>query len=328
MPGLLWAIRFGADGRPTYPAAGEELRERGQSGFLWLHLNLVDARVAAFAEASKLCPGRLVDAAFANDPHQRILLEDGHAGGVVADLRRGADSKAPPEIGGRLHFVLGPDLLVTGRHHPIAGPDLARDAVAAGESVLAPIDLLELLVAPVIAAMAAASGTLSDTLDAIEDRILEQRIGDDRRRLGFARRDAVRLHRQLVGLRAVFHRLEQDGAAQGLAGPVIGSAAQLAQRLDSLDRDILTIVERARLMQDELAAQVAERTNQQLHTLSVLTALFLPPTLVAGLFSINPLGLPAAEHMPVSSVALAVAVLSALAAFLVLRRLGINARRR
>ena len=38
--------------------------------------------------------------------------------------------------------------------------------------------------------------------------------------------------------------------------------------------------------------RLAEQTNRQLRILSVLTALFLPPTLITGLFGMNVTGLP------------------------------------
>ncbi len=45
--------------------------------------------------------------------------------------------------------------------------------------------------------------------------------------------------------------------------------------------------ERARLLQDEIAALSANRTNRQLYVLALLTALFLPATFITGLFGIN-----------------------------------------
>ena len=49
---------------------------------------------------------------------------------------------------------------------------------------------------------------------------------------------------------------------------------------------------RARFFHDEIDAKLASETNRQLYILSALTAAFLPPTLVAGLFGMNFEGLP------------------------------------
>lgn len=146
-------------------------------------------------------------------------------------------------------------------------------------------------------------------------------------RLGPIRSDAVRLHRQLLGLRAVFHRLEDDGSTQGLPAPAIAAAARIAQRLDALDRDMNLAAERSRLLQEEIGSQLADRSNRQLYTLSILTALFLPPTLVTGYFGINTKGLSLADNEYGSLIVLVMALLSAVLAYGIIRFMGLRAPR-
>ncbi|UMY17974.1 hypothetical protein MMB17_01025 [Methylobacterium organophilum] len=201
---------------------------------------------------------------------------------------------------------------------------MAKDAAAEGRSIAAPIALLEIIVDQVTAAIGATGTRLSEELDEIEDHILEERTRGERRRLGPIRRDAVRLHRQLLGLRAVFHRLDEAGEDEALPPLAQAIAARLAQRLDAFDRDMMVLAERSRLMQEELSAALAHSANRQLYTLSVLTALLLPPTLVIGLFGMNTKGLPLTEHESGSLVAITIAVTSALAAFALIRLLSLR----
>ena len=70
------------------------------------------------------------------------------------------------------------------------------------------------------------------------------------------------------------------------------TAGALTQRLDELDHEVIELRDRARLLQEELGARVAEQTNRQVRLLAVLTAVFLPPTLIAGLFGMNLAGAP------------------------------------
>ena len=135
----------------------------------------------------------------------------------------------------------------------------------------------------------------------------------------------MRLHRQLLGLRAVFHRLEAAKSDEGLPAPAIATAARIAQRLDALDRDMVVLADRSRLMQEEISANLAEQSNRQLYTLSVLTAVFLPPTLVTGLFGMNTKGLPLTDTDGGAYVAMALAAVSAIGAYLLIRTLGIRA---
>ena len=59
-------------------------------------------------------------------------------------------------------------------------------------------------------------------------------------------------------------------------------------------------------MQDEIAGRTAAETNRQLFTLSILTALFLPPTLVTGVFGMNTKGLFLGDFEEGSLIALAI----------------------
>ncbi|WP_246694776.1 CorA family divalent cation transporter [Methylobacterium sp. WL6] len=319
----LWAMAFDPDGRGRAIPAAEAVIDLDAfgGGFLWVHYDLDATDLAGVASDGAFGPARLAEAVFALDEHQRVTVEGDHIGGVIADLARPGAKPAPA---GRFHFVMGPRSLVSGRRGPSESPDATRTAVERGKSVASPVLLLELLVGRVVSAMAATGQGLSDALDGIEDHILDGKPRDDRRRLGPVRRNAVRLHRQLLGLAAVFHRLEEDGATDDVHAPATAAAARLAQRIDALDRDMSLQAERARLLQEEVSERIAEETNRQLYVLSILTALFLPPTFVTGLFGMNVKGLPFGEDPRGFLAVMAISAVSPLAAFVLIRLLGIR----
>jgi zinc transporter len=60
--------------------------------------------------------------------------------------------------------------------------------------------------------------------------------------------------------------------------------------------DLTALVERIKLLQEEIAAKVNEQTNNTLFTLTVVTVLALPINIVAGLFGMNVGGIPLANH--------------------------------
>lgn len=326
--GLIFAMRFDAHGVGHLIQAGDEslLADDFGQGFLWLHFDLARAQIETLLGEGRFGPARLAASAFGEDNHQRVIVEKSYIGGVVADLSR-RPSDPGDDATSRLHFIMGPRSLVSGRRQPVESPEAARDAAREGARITSPFLLLETLIGYVIDAIIERGERLTESLDAIEDRILDESVRGDRRRLGPIRRDAVRLHRQLLGLRAVFHRLEEDGASLELDAAIITTAARLAQRLDALDRDMALAAERARLMQEELSARVADQSNRQLYTLSVLTALFLPPTLITGLFGINTKGLPFAEQEQGSWIVIGLALGSAALAYGIIRILGIRAPR-
>ena len=53
--------------------------------------------------------------------------------------------------------------------------------------------------------------------------------------------------------------------------------------------------ERIKLLQEEIAAQVSEQTNQSVFTLTMVTVLALPINIVAGLLGMNVGGIPLAN---------------------------------
>ena len=86
-------------------------------------------------------------------------------------------------------------------------------------------------------------------------------------------------------------------------------------------RDITSLQDRIKLMQDEAAARVATQNNRSLFTLTMVTVLALPINLVSGLFGMNVGGTPLAEHgfgfwimvAIIGSLTCAIAALAALA---------------
>ena len=73
-----------------------------------------------------------------------------------------------------------------------------------------------------------------------------------------------------------------------------------------------------------MAAKLAERTNRHLYVLSMITALLLPPSLVAGLFGMNLPGLPFAHSTHGLAFALSLGVASSVVVYLALRRMGVS----
>ncbi len=57
------------------------------------------------------------------------------------------------------------------------------------------------------------------------------------------------------------------------------------------------VSKRAKLLQEELAARNAEETNRNLFILSIVTTIFLPMTLITGIFGMNVAGLPGLEDI-------------------------------
>jgi zinc transporter len=62
-----------------------------------------------------------------------------------------------------------------------------------------------------------------------------------------------------------------------------------------LDSDVVALQQQARLLQEESDSKLTAKINRQLYVLSVIASLFLPPSVVAGIFGMNVGGLPMLE---------------------------------
>jgi zinc transporter len=320
IPGLVWAFRIHADGSPESLAVDQPI-SFSHDGLLWLHLNLADARTLQWlAKADLDIPAPARGLLLSNDNYQQLHATDDCVHGVISDLMR--DIAETTEETGYLRFVMTERLLLSGRHHALAAVDATRRALEGGRRIESAAALLETIVEQVTDTMDRMSDRIAQSLDEIEEQILSDGITDLRQKLGRLRRGCVRLHRQLSGLRIVFHRLEQKGPA-GLRPALQLRAGRLAQRLDDLDHTVIEMRERSRLLQEELHLKIEEQGNQSLRVLSVLTAILMPPTLVTGIFGMNTKGLPFTDLDTAFLWASLLMVLSSYGAYLVMKRIGI-----
>jgi zinc transporter len=319
IPGLVWAFRFHADGAAEALDVAQPI-ERGHDGWLWLHFNLADGRACRWLAAAPDLPDAARAVLLCPDHHQQLHATDTCVYGVFADLVRHLDR--PSEETGHLSFVMTERQLISGRHHALHAVEAARQALQTGRKLPNVASLLELIVENAADAYDQIADEFAVELDGIEERILVSATRNDRQTLGRLRRITVRLHRQLAGLRTLFHRLERNDFA-GCSPALRLATGKLAQRLDGLDHEIVAMRERTRLLQEEIGARLSEETNRHLNVLSILTTLFLPATLVTGVFGMNTKGLPFTENEAAFLWAMAFAVGSSVLAYWVMRRLGI-----
>ncbi|MFT4120634.1 transporter [Bradyrhizobium sp.] len=319
IPGLVWAFRLHGDGSAE-PLPIDQPIEFSHDGRLWLHFNLTDARVRPWIAASQL-PSLARELLLSNDTFQQLHVIDNCVYGVFSDLVR--DIESATEETAFLRFAMTEQLLVSGRHQALCSADATRRVLEGGYRVESVATLLEKIVDEVADTLDRMVDKLGHELDDIEERILADEAKPlMRRNLGRLRRTCVRLHRQLTGLRVLFHRLDQKNVDH-LTPALRIRAGKLAQRLDGLDHDIVELRERSRLLEEELRFKNEEETNAHLHRLSIVTTLLLPPTLVTGIFGMNTKGLPLTDVDEGFLWAALLMATSVGAAYLFMRRTGI-----
>jgi zinc transporter len=319
VPGLVWAFRLHHDGRAEALPVDKPI-EPSHDGRLWLHFNLSDVRTRAWL-ANMHIPQLARDLLLSSDEFQQIHTIDNCVYGVFSDLVRSID--APTEETDFLRFAMTERLLISGRHQALCAVDATRRVLESGYRVESVAALLEKIIHEVADTMDRMADKIGTEIDAIEDRVVAGETNSEMRgTLGRMRRTCVRVHRQLAGLRVLFHRLELKNM-DNLSPALRLQAGKLAQRLDGLDHDIVELRERSRLLEEELRFKLEEESNKHLHALSVVTMMLLPPTLVTGIFGMNTKGLPLTDVDSGFLWAAGLLVGSALLAYLLMLRLRI-----
>lgn len=288
--GIVFAYHF-IDGRGQrlqgWPAV--ESAMRGEAGFVWVHLDLSVRRARDWLAHAEMIPEDLRPEMGASDVRTRLEQYRGTLFGVFTDMQYDIDPDLTEISSVRL---FGSDrVVISARRHPSRSMDRLRRNVQGGMTLRGTADLIATMLAYLAETVEMAVVELIVSLDEIEDRLLEGRSSSAREDLGAIRRFAVRLHRHLaLKRRAAFQVCTRPPAffAEDDAIELREAVEQLGAVVD----DLVSAQERAKLLYEEMAAQQAEQANRNLLILSVLTAVFMPMTLVTGIFGMNVAGLP------------------------------------
>ena len=316
-PGLIW----GQDFTPAGATPVDDCDMPRAGGFRWLHLNLADQRTQRWIAQLDVLPEAVRELLLSPDTHQRALVDGGVVGCVLHDFERDFHLAEASRVGA-LRMALTPNLMITTRHHPLRSADIVKQKLARASGAVTPAMALDLMISAITEVVGGVSRLLSAEVQEAEDAFLEghtppgRDLVNDRRRL-------AQLHRMLDGMRAVFYRLERD---EELPDPLLATVEKLSQRLQALDADIVGVQGQLRLLREELDLQAAQRTNQNLYILSIMTALLMPATLVTGVFGMNTGGL-LWTGTPLGSIGATVLAIGASAAtYFLLRWLGFMRR--
>ncbi len=261
---------------------------------VWLHFNLVDSRSRNWIANCDRIPQVARDLLLATDPHIQLeILEDGFMG-VLGDLYYEFD--ADPDRLGLLRIYVDRHCAISVRERPLKAVDLLRrNLLERNETIESPMDLMVHLVSSLNEMFDRIVDDLKEVVEDLEDQILKDNFSVDRGKFSRVRRLLARLRRhfsansQVLSARLIPHLPSWCTELE---------ASELQRNLDRLRaivQDLELVQERARLVQEELASKLQETVNRNLYVLSIVTTIFLPITLITGIFGMNVGGIPWAQ---------------------------------
>ena len=245
-------------------------------------------------------------------------LDDDTLIAVVNDVHY--DFAFEPSDISTLWLSVAPRLVVSARLQPLRSIDRLRDAVRRGERLASSVALLVHLMQDQGDVLINIVRNTTARVDDIEDRLLAGRLETKRADLGSLRRLLVRLQRLLAPEPAALFRLLRK-PPDWIGEDDLQDLRQSTEEFNVALSDMAALQERIKLLQEEIAARVAEANNRSLFVLTIVTVLALPINIIAGLLGMNVGGIPLADHPHGFWVVVALIIsITAIAGWIALRR--------
>ena len=320
---LIHAYLFGADGigrNLDAQGALDWLRNAGnESGeFIWLHFSSphnIGRRWLEYVELPQIFKEVL------HEERRSSRLTHSHHGlfAVLNDVAYDLTRRTEPEVA-TLWLSIRQRWLLSAWSAPLRSVERLIAMIEDGHPFRNPLALLIQLLTNQADVLVDIVRDAAKAANDIEEMLAANRL-PKRANLGGIRRDMVRLQRLLAPEPASLFRLvnrlprwakEEDGDYLHLATENFSVAL----------RDMAGLQERIKLLEDEIAARVAERTNRGVFVLTSATVIALPVTVIAALFGTNVGGLPFRESGDGFAAVVGISILvTALAAWLITRLL-------
>jgi len=322
--GLIWGYYF-VRGQPAQlvdssavVALLTRVDHASTDAFLWLHYSLANAGCERWLHEHLSLPEAFYESLHERTSATRLEQEDDTLVAVIHDVM--FDFTFDASAVSTVNLSVGPRLLVSARLRPLRSLDRLRAAVKAGRTFRSSSELLAHLLHDQALVLADIIRQSTIRVDGIEDKLLSNRISLSRSELSSLRRVLVRLQRLLAPEPAALFRL-LSRPPKWLTGDDLQDLREAAEEFSAAIVDSAALVERIRLLQEELAAQINEQTNRSVFTLTIVTVLALPINIVAGLFGMNVEGIPFSGHPQAFFLIVAIlAAMTALFIYLAFRR--------
>lgn len=251
---------------------------------LWLHFNLNDTRARNWVANCVWLPPDSREVLLSSNHSVHLESVGNGIAGALADVYTDDSTEF-----GDLHFYVDENCLITGRRHSGTAIGVLREDLANGVPMSSTSFLFNRLLNHLVASRAKLVAEYAELIDDAEDRVFGGEYRETK--LGQLRRRMARLRRQLVSDRHPLIDLSAHPPSSWQK-PAIKQLRHIARALTSVWQDLELVEERARLLNEEIDSRLVERTNRNLYFISVAAAVFLPVTLISGIFGINVGGLP------------------------------------
>jgi zinc transporter len=262
-------------------------------GTIWIHLDYAGPIASKWLREGSGVNALTAEALLTREVRPRLM----RSGDALLVLLRGVNLNpgANPEDMVGIRIWVEENRIISLRHRHLSAVQDVRFAIEEKRGPRDAGDLLATLVGRLIERIEPVIAKLEDEVDGLEDAILIGQNRSQRTELLHFRRTAIALRRYLAPQRQVMARLPME-TAPWIDELVRARLRELDDRITRYVEDIDEARERAAVVQDELNSRLGETLNRNTYALTVIAALFLPPSLLTGILGVNVGGMPGLDN--------------------------------
>jgi zinc transporter len=287
-------------------------------GIIWLHVDISEPEIGSWLRQGADIGADVCEAMLVENTRPRVVI--GEVATVLVlrgvNLNPGAD----PEDMISIRILIEERRIISVRFRRLLAVEDIKTEIEKGRGPKTVAGFVASLSDRLTSRMEPVITDIEDRVSAYEDVVFSDGDPDDRSGLNQVRTEIIMLQRHLKPQMETFKSLrlgEKTGFTkkhQSLMAEAKDRVTRYVENLDSL-QDRLTV------LHDELRYRQNERTNRTMYLLTVVAAVLLPPSLIAGIMGANVGGIPGTQH-PLAFAIMVIGIL-ALGAFEVwlLRRL-------
>lgn len=263
-----------------------------QEGFTWIHLNRGDENVQEWLVRDPNIDETVTQSLLADDSRPRATP---HGDGVLMSLRGvNLNEGGEPEDMVSIRMWIEPHRIVTIQSRNMRAIHTMYEQMQKRGSPKTPGDFVADLALFITTNMSPTISDLNDKIDSMEEQVLDADASSLRAGLGELRREAILYRRYVAPQRDALNTL----SFQNLEWITDKDRLRLREASDQTTRiaeELEAVRERAALVYDQLVDKRSEEMNRIMLVLAVVTTIFLPMGLIAGMMGMNVGGMPLLE---------------------------------
>lgn len=258
----------------------------------WVHMNRTAPEMQRWLREDASLESSVSEALLASSTRPR--LESSNEGILMTLRGVNLNEGAEPSDMISLRLWVEPNRLLTLERERLLSVAAVAERLQELNGIRSTGEILVAIIVGLTDKMGPVIDEINDSLEIIEDRVIDPKKSVDRSDLIELRQHAIMLHRhlrpQVQTIQELYHlKLSWiDVKQHKLLKETINRVTRFVEDLD-------TVRDRATIIQDELANRYAETMNQRMYAVSLIATILLPMTILTGLLGINVGGIPMAQ---------------------------------